>query len=82
MYKKRKQAKLTVKDKSYRFWNCGIEYICKITSPTSIPDYRIKEVFDRTFVGKRNMSVVTKPMAFSSLSQDIDYIITPVKEAN
>lgn len=83
MYKrKRRQPKITTKEKSYRFWNCGAEYICKIVAPVIIPDYKLKEVFDNTFVGKRDMSVITVPLAFKSLHDDISYTVVPVKEVN
>lgn len=81
MHKKRKQPKVTTKEKNYRFWNCGVEYICNVIAPVSIPDYRLKEVFNRTFVGKKDMSVVTSPITnFRALHKDIDYTIKPVKE--
>lgn len=81
MYKKQKKIKQTIKETIFRFWNTGIEYFCIITSPTDIPKYRLKEVFDKNFIGKKDIYVLEHGISdFKKLSEDITYEVKPVKE--
>lgn len=82
MHKKQKKIKQTIKETIFRFWNNGIEYFCTITSPVDIPKYRLKEVFDKTFVGLKEprISILQSFTNFKKLSSDITYEIKPVKE--
>ena len=79
-HKKRKEA--TEKTKSYRFWHGGEEYICNVTCPVEIPDYRIKEAFDKTFVGKKvnSIGLLSSYVCFKALSSSATYTVQRVKE--
>lgn len=79
--KKRKPVKLKQKTKSFRFFNCGEQYVCTVTYPVDIADYRVKEAFDRAFVGKRDKTIIHNKSAFAGLSQYIEYEIKTVREA-
>lgn len=75
---KQKQIKSVIKEKSYRFWHSGIEYICIINSPDNIPDYRLREIFYKSFIGK-DIDLSVKLPLFKALSIDIDYTVVPVE---
>lgn len=81
-YNRKKTRKPSTMHYQFRFFNGGIQYICLITSPVSVPKYRIKEVFDRTFVGKKELqlSVLSTYIDFKRLHEDITYEIQTVKE--
>lgn len=77
----KRKSKQIDKSVSYRFWNTGVEYMCNITAPVAIPNYRLKEVFDRNFVGKKDICQLTHGVhEFEKLSPSITYEIKPVKE--
>lgn len=79
MYKKNnKKVKVTEKLVSFRFFNGGKQYVCCITAPINIPTYRLKEVFDNTFVGKKTLP--ENASNFKKLDKDISYSIKTVKE--
>lgn len=82
MRKKQKKIKQTTKQTIFRFWNNKVEYFCIITSPVDIPKYRLKEIFDRTFVGLKEsqVSILQSYINFKQLDPDIIYEIKPVKE--
>lgn len=76
---KKKTIKLPTAEHVFRFFNNSIEYFCVIKAPVDIPKYRIKEIFDQNFVGKKiqNFDKVGNP--FYKVSHDITYFVTPVK---
>lgn len=79
--RKTKKHKPTIKTTKFRFWNKGIEYFCIITASTDIPQYRLKEAFDRNFIGKRDLNELKYNVTdFKKLDEDILYEIKPVKE--
>ena len=82
MRKKQKKTKQTIKETIFRFWNNGLEYFCIITSPVDIPKYKLKEIFDRTFVGLKEprISILQSFTTFKEVNPDITYEIKPVKE--
>ena len=79
---KKRKVKIVEQTVNFRFWNGGVEYICSIVAPVSIPKYRLKEAFDKTFVGlkKSEISTLQSYTSFKQLSPDITYTIKPVKE--
>lgn len=81
-YRKPKKQKVTEKTKSYRFWNNGEEYICNVTCPVEVPDYRIKEAFNKTFVGKKANSIelLSSYACFKALSSSATCTVQRVKE--
>lgn len=80
--RKPKKQKVTEKTKSYRFWNSGEEYICNVTCPVEVPDYRIKEAFNKTFVGKKAASIdaLSSSTCFKALSSSATYTVQRAKE--
>lgn len=78
MYKRKKRQE-TEKTKKYRYWNNGIEYFCIVKSPIQVPDYRIKEIIDKTFVGKIIDFDCIPSNLFTKLNSEITYEIKPVK---
>lgn len=78
MYKRKKKIELE-KTKTYRFWTGGIEYFCIVKSPIQVPDYKIKEIIDNTFVGKIIDFDHIPSSLFTKLNPEITYEIKPVK---
>ena len=80
--KKRKQPKPQTKEVQFRFFNGGIQYICLITSPVTVENYRLKEVFDNTFVGLKEtqISILQTYTNFKRLHKDITFEVKTVKE--
>mgnify|MGYP006916264419 CR=1 FL=1 len=66
MMKKQKQNKKEVEMKvtKFYFWNQGKSYTMLVTAPDDVPQYRLKEIVDRNFVGKKE-PVTFNPMLFS-----------------
>lgn len=80
MYKKKgKKVELT-KTKAYRFWNNKIEYVCNVVYPKDLQDYKVKEIVDKTFVGKIVDINNIPDNLFGKLGREILYTIKPVKE--
>lgn len=79
-YKKNKRKEPTMYNTKFLFFNQGVQYACLVEAPITIPKYRLKEIVDRTFVGKK--VDMTKAMAnpFFKLSEDITYSIISVKD--
>lgn len=75
--KKRKQPKPTTQDFIFRFFQNQTQYICKITVSISVPKYRVKEIFDREFVGKKFMP---SHNPFFSIDTHAFYVVQTVKE--
>lgn len=80
--RKRKAPKVIEQTLNFRFFNGGQQYVCSVTAPIDIPKYRIKEVFDRTFVGKKatELSVLSSYTVFKALHRDISYTVQTIKE--
>lgn len=78
-YTKKKRIQSPTQEHIFRFFNNSKEYFCAVTISISIPKYRVKEVFDRTFVGKKiqDFNKISNP--FLALDEDASYLITPVK---
>ena len=72
--KQKKKITQAFKQVSFPFWNNNKQYKCIVTSPINIENYRLKEVFDNTFVCKKEDT--TKILnAFASLDEKICYEI-------
>lgn len=72
--KKKKTQTSAFKQVTFPFWNNGKEHKCVITTPSTIENYRLKEVFDNTFVCKKEDT--TKILnAFAVLDEKICYEI-------
>lgn len=82
MYKKTtKKIKETTKFTDFRFWNNGKEYICRILSSINIPKYRLKEAFDRNFIGKKDVEELKCNIVdFKKLDSSITYEVKLAKE--
>lgn len=79
MYKAKKKKKVTKSTYSisFRFWQNSIEYFCMISAPVEVEKYRLKEIFDRAFVNKKELP---KSNPFLTLNQNVSYTISKVKE--
>ena len=80
--KKRKTFKKpTTKETVFRFFNNHIQYVCVITAPVFVEKYRLKEVFDNTFVGlKEDITKMPESNNFLKLHQEITYKVMTAKE--
>ena len=78
-YTKKKRSQSPTQEYVFRFFNNSEEYFCTVTISINIPKYRVKEIFDRTFVGKKiqDFSKIGNP--FLALDEDASYLITLVK---
>ena len=63
---KQQQDKKEVKMKvtKFYFWNQGKQFTISVTAPEDVPKYRLKEIVDKNFVGKKE-PVTFNPMLFS-----------------
>ncbi len=79
MYKAKKKKKVTksIYSVAFRFWQNKAEYFCMISAPVEVVKYRLKEVFDRAFVNKKELP---KSNPFLVLNENISYTISKVKE--
>lgn len=66
MKKQKQQNKKEVEMKvtKFYFWNQGKSYQMLVTAPEDVPHYRLKEIFDKNFVGKGD-SITFDPNVFS-----------------
>lgn len=79
-FKRRKRAhKPTTKQVTFRLWQNGIEYFCHITSPIFVDTYRLKEVFNREFIGNKKINLYEHQNKFLQLNEEITYNFVPVK---
>lgn len=67
--KNKEVKKVTTK---FYFFNQGKSYTMLVTAPETVPQYRLKEIFDKNFVGK-GTSINFDPTIFSKY--DGTYII-------
>lgn len=78
-YRKRPK-KAVEKQLKYYFFNGGTQYICNVTAPIEVQNYKIKEAFDRAFVGKKPNSISLEANPFYGVHRDIQCIISKVGE--
>ena len=65
MKKQKPQKKeVEMKNTKFYFWNQGKTFTLIVTAPEDVPHYRLKEIFDRNFVGKGS-SITFDPTLFS-----------------
>lgn len=78
-YNKKKKVQSPTQELVFRFFNNSKEYFCAVTISINIPKYRVKEIFDRTFVGKKiqDFNKISNP--FLVLDENASYLVTPVK---
>ena len=62
--KKQDKKEVKMKVTKFYFWNQGKSYKMLITAPEDVPEYRLKEIFDRNFVGK-GKDITFDPTVFS-----------------
>lgn len=75
--KRKKKQEPTIKLVKLPFFNNGKQYVCEITSPVSIETYRLKEVFNRKFIGNKK-ALKLDSNAFSELHLDISFEIKSI----
>ena len=78
-YTKKKKVQLPTQEYIFRFFNNSKEYFCAVSISINIPKYRVKEIFDRTFVGKKTQDFNEISNPFLVLDENASYLITPVK---
>lgn len=76
-FKKSKAKAPATKVNKYYLFNQGKQYMLLVTSPIDVLPYRIKEIVDGNFVGKKE-AVTFNPDVFCKLNPDITYTVTEV----
>lgn len=59
---KKKEVEMIVT--KFYFFNQGKQYTISVTAPDNVPKYRLKEIIDKNFVGKKE-PVTFNPTLFS-----------------
>lgn len=71
MRKKKEQPKTKIT--KFPYFNQGVCHTCVITSPYETPVYKLKEIFDKNFVGK-GTKIQYNEGIFSSLNSTYEVI--------
>ena len=52
---KKQDKEIKLIEHKFLFWNQGKQITIAVTAPETVPKYRLKEVVDRTFIGKKEI---------------------------
>ena len=76
---KRKQKQPITLDYSFRLWRNGEQYSCTMTAPRELPKYRLKEFFDKTFIGKTNNIDLESKNITNILGKEVSYYFNRIE---
>lgn len=76
-FKKSKVKAPVTKVNKYYLFNQGKQYMLLVTSPVDVQPYRIKEIIEANYIGKKE-AVTFNPDVFAKLNTDITYTVTEV----
>ena len=74
----RKSKQPSTAIRRYYLFSKGIQYVCTVTFPVEIPEYRVHEAFDLIYTQSDKLAALETGKFFHRLHPDITYTIETV----